>query len=111
MRKLELFENQNFDKDIYKMGFEKTYLKSHKKRSKNVAWPKGGHATHAAGDLESFGLTHSLLSLSPPLYRVPILEGISVTGSITILIMLRCVNVAPTWRLLVACSFHHFCWG
>ena len=28
MRKLESFENQNFDKDIYKMGFEKTFSKT-----------------------------------------------------------------------------------
>ena len=40
MRKLELFKNQNFDKDIYKMGFEKTFSKSDKKKSKNVTWPK-----------------------------------------------------------------------
>ena len=31
MRKLELFENQNFEKDIYKMGFEKIFSKSNKK--------------------------------------------------------------------------------
>ena len=37
-----LFENQNFEKDIYKMGFEKTFSKSNKKKSKNVTWPKGG---------------------------------------------------------------------
>ena len=52
MRKLELFENQNFDNDIYKMGFEKTFSKSNAKKSKNVTWPKGGHANHAAMDLE-----------------------------------------------------------
>ena len=42
MGKLELFENQNFDKDIYKIRFEKTFLKSNEKKSKNVTWPKGG---------------------------------------------------------------------
>ena len=42
MRKLELLENQNFEKDIYKMGFEKTFSKSNKKKTKNVTWPKGG---------------------------------------------------------------------
>ena len=42
MRNLELFENQNFEKDIYKMGFKKTFSKSNKMRTKNVTWPKGG---------------------------------------------------------------------
>ena len=48
MGKLESFENQNFEKDIYKMEFEKTFSKSNKKKSKNVTWPKGGNANHAA---------------------------------------------------------------
>ena len=52
MRKLELFENQNFDKDIYKMGFEKTFSKSNEKKSKNITWPEGGHANHKAGGPE-----------------------------------------------------------
>ena len=34
------------------MGFEKTFSKSNKKKTKNVTWPKGGHANHAAGGLE-----------------------------------------------------------
>ena len=42
MIELELFENQNFDKDIYKIGFEKIFSKSNEKKSKNVTWPKGG---------------------------------------------------------------------
>ena len=39
MRKLELFENQNFEKDIYKMGFEKTFSKPNKKKTKIVIRP------------------------------------------------------------------------
>ena len=42
MRKLELLENQNFEKDIYEMGFENIFSKSNKKKSKHVTWPNNG---------------------------------------------------------------------
>ena len=44
----ERWENWNYlkirilIKNIYKMRFEKTFLKSNEKKTKNVTWPKGG---------------------------------------------------------------------
>ena len=49
MGKWESFENQNFEKDIYKMEFEKTFSESDKKKSKNVIWPKVAKQTMQQG--------------------------------------------------------------
>ena len=68
------------------MGFEKTFSKSNKKKTKNVTWPKGGHANHVAGGSgvggkwtpESFCLTNSLLSWSASILTVPKLVALTL---------------------------------
>ena len=50
--KIGIIWKSEFEKDIYKIGFEKSFSKSNKKETKNVTWPKGGHANHASGGLE-----------------------------------------------------------
>ena len=45
-KKLELFKNQNLRKIFTKWDLRNHFQNSNRKKSKNITWPKGGHADH-----------------------------------------------------------------